>query len=81
MLVGVRPRAMNRRVVRACSPYTGGVMMETPDFSLWIVVILFALILILLWGSLFLFLALATWIIARTRMKDVDKPARRDWDD
>ena len=55
-------------------------MMETPGFSVWILLILFALLLCMLWGTLFLFLALSTWIIAKTRLRDTEKPKRDDWD-
>lgn len=56
-------------------------MMETPGFSIWILMILVALLFVFMWGTLFLFLALGTWIIAKTRLRDTDKPQRKDWDD
>ena len=55
-------------------------MMETPGFSVWILLMLFALLMVLLWGTLFLFLGIGTWIIAKTRLRDTDKPERNDWD-
>ena len=51
--------------------------METPGFSIWILLILIALMFVVLWGALFAFLAFATFIIARTRLPE-DNPKRRD---
>lgn len=53
--------------------------METPGFSIWILLILIALLFVLMWGALFLFLALGTWVIARTRARDGSRPQRDDW--
>ena len=55
--------------------------METPGFSIWILLILVALLLLLMWGALFFFLAIATWIIAKTRLQDPERPKRNDWDE
>ncbi|MEA2641154.1 MAG: hypothetical protein QOF51_2548 [Chloroflexota bacterium] len=51
--------------------------METPGFSIWILLVLIALLFVVLWGMLFAFLAFATWIIARTRVPE-EEPRRRD---
>lgn len=51
--------------------------METAGFSIWVLLILIALMFVVLWGALFVFLALATWFIARTRLPD-DRPKRND---
>jgi hypothetical protein len=48
--------------------------METPDFSPWIILILFAFLLVFMWGALFLVLALGTWVIARTRLREDHAP-------
>lgn len=54
--------------------------METPGFSIWIILILIAFLFLFMWGALFMFLALGTWIIARTRLRE-DQPRRPDgWD-
>ena len=48
--------------------------------SIWIVVILVALLFVVLWGILFAFLAFGTWFIARTRIPDeTDRPKQQDW--
>lgn len=56
--------------------------MDAPGFSIWILLILIALLFVVLWGALFVFLAFAAWIIARTRLPDEDArpPRPNDWD-
>lgn len=54
--------------------------METPGFSIWILLILIALLFLILWGALFLFMAFGAWIIARTRLPD-DRPRSREPDE
>lgn len=55
--------------------------METPGFSIWIILILIAFLFLFMWGALFLLLALGTWIIARTRLREDQGPRRpSDWD-
>ncbi|MBI4213920.1 MAG: hypothetical protein HY534_06375 [Chloroflexi bacterium] len=49
--------------------------METPGFSIWWIIILFAALLLVMWASLFFLLSIGTWIIARTRPHD-DGPRR-----
>ena len=51
--------------------------------SIWIIIILIALLFVVLWGILFLFLACGTWFISRAGLPD-EKPRRRgptEWDD
>jgi hypothetical protein len=54
--------------------------METPGFSPWIVLILFAMIFLIFWGALLFALAFGAWIIARTRLPD-DRPRPREPED
>ena len=53
--------------------------METPGFSIWIIMILVAMLILFMWGALIFVLSIGTWIIARTRLRD-DAP-RRPLDD
>jgi len=50
--------------------------------SLWLILILIALLFVVLWGSLFVLIAFATWFIARNRLPDDDRPrgSGGDWD-
>ncbi len=52
-------------------------------FSIWIILILIALIFVVLWGMLFFFLAFGAWFISRAGLPD-DKRRRREpteWDE
>lgn len=51
-------------------------MMETPGFSPWIVVFLIALMLLVLWGGIFFFFAMAAWVIARSGATRERRPPR-----
>jgi hypothetical protein len=55
--------------------------MEIPGFSIWIILILVALLFVVLWGSIAFFLAFASWFIARNGFPDEDPRPRapRDW--
>ena len=49
--------------------------------SLWVLLILIALLFVVLWGFLVLVLAFGTWFIARTKiLEDNDRPRGGDWD-
>jgi hypothetical protein len=49
--------------------------------SIWVLLILVALLFVVLWGFLVVFLAFATWFIARSKvMDDNDRPRGGDWD-
>lgn len=52
--------------------------METPGFSPWIVLILVALLFLILWGGLFVFLAFGAWVIAKTRPPEEPPPPPAD---
>ena len=56
--------------------------MDSAGYSIWIVLILIALLFVVLWGILYLFLAFGTWFIARSRLPDEPPSPRRsgDWD-
>jgi hypothetical protein len=57
--------------------------MEGTGFSIWIIVMLIALLFVVLWGALFVFLAFGTWFISRAGLPD-ERRARRgrnEWDD
>ena len=54
--------------------------METPGFSIWIILILVAFMFIFMWGALFLVLSVGTWFIAKARLRDDRRPPRRDDD-
>ena len=47
--------------------------------SIWIVAILIALLIVVLWGILFAFLAFGTWFIARSKIPDETEPPKQDW--
>ena len=47
--------------------------------SIWLVVILVALLFVVLWGVLFAFLAFGTWFIAKTRIPDEPPRPRQDY--
>jgi hypothetical protein len=50
--------------------------------SLWVLLILIALLFVVLWGFLVLVLAFGTWFIARSKIMDDDRPRQSggDWD-
>ena len=49
--------------------------------SLWVLLILIALLFVVLWGFLVAVLAFGTWFIARSKMlDDNDRPRGADWD-
>jgi hypothetical protein len=51
--------------------------MEGPGYSIWIILILVALLFVVLWGILVAFLAFGTWMIVRlTPSEDSDKKQR-----
>ena len=50
-------------------------------FSIWIILILIALIFVVLWGALFFFIAFGTWFISRNRLPDERPRPRRGPDD
>jgi hypothetical protein len=57
--------------------------MDGSGFSIWIILILIALLFVVLWGALFVFLAFGTWFISRSGLPD-ERRARRgrnEWDD
>jgi hypothetical protein len=54
--------------------------MDSNGASIWVILILIALLFVVLWGALFFFLAFGTWFIARAGLPD-DKPRRRDPND
>ena len=56
--------------------------MEGPGYSIWLIIILIALIFVVLWGLLVAFLAFGTWMIVRLSPKDdrTDQPRSRDFD-
>jgi hypothetical protein len=47
--------------------------------SIWLVVILVALLFVVLWAILFAFLAFGTWFIAKTRIPDESERPRQDY--
>jgi len=52
-------------------------------FSIWVLLVLVALLFVVLWGSLVFLLAFATWFIARNKLPgDEERPRRGadDWD-
>ncbi len=55
--------------------------METPGFSVWIVLLLIAVLLVILWAGIFFFFAIAAWFIARSRPTSEYRPPRNrdDW--
>lgn len=55
--------------------------METPGFSIWIVLILVAVLMISMFGALFLFLSVGTLAIAKFRPRDVEPPRPRREDE
>ena len=54
--------------------------METPGFSVWILLILIAILMIMMFGALFLFLSVGTMFVARFGVRD-DRPRPRRDDD
>jgi hypothetical protein len=54
--------------------------MDTPGYSIWIIVLLVALMFVFFWGALYFVLAFGTWFIARSRLPD-EEPRRRTDDD
>ena len=54
--------------------------METPGFSIWILLILIAVLMIMMFGALFLFLSVGTMFVARFGVRD-ERPARPRRDD
>ena len=57
--------------------------MDGTGASIWIILILIALLFVVLWGALFLFLAFGAWFIARSRLPDENRAPRdpSDWTD
>lgn len=55
--------------------------MDGAGYSIWIIILLVALMFVFLWGALFFFIAFGTWFIARNRLPD-EEPRRpdSDWD-
>ena len=51
-------------------------------FSIWLLLILIALLFVVLWGSLFFVIAFGTWFIARNKLPGDEEPRPRsgDWD-
>ena len=51
-------------------------------FSIWVLLILIALLFVVLWGSLVFLIAFATWFIARNKLPDEERPhgTSGDWD-
>ena len=47
--------------------------------SIWLVVILVALLFVVLWAILFAFLAFGTWFIARSKIPDETERRRQDY--
>lgn len=56
--------------------------MDAPGFSIWILLILVALVFVVLWGALVVLLAFGTWFISRSRLPDEDpRPSpESEWD-
>ncbi len=52
--------------------------MSDPGYSIWIILILIALIFVVLWGALVAFLAFGTWMIVRLMPSDDRKDDPRD---
>ena len=44
--------------------------MDDSGFSIWLLLILVALLFVVLWGMLFVFLAFGAWFIARSKLPD-----------
>ncbi|MPZ13655.1 MAG: hypothetical protein GEU73_04405 [Chloroflexi bacterium] len=59
-----------------------GRAMEGVGGSIWVVLILIALLFVVFWGAIFFFFAFATWFIARSRVPGDNKQPRdpNDWD-
>ncbi len=54
--------------------------MEGPGYSIWLIIVLVALIFVVLWGILVGFLAFGTWMIVRLSPKDDRRDNPRDFD-
>jgi hypothetical protein len=57
---------------------------DSTGFSIWLLLILVALLFVVLWGALFFFLAFGTWFIARNKLPDERQEQRlagRDFED
>jgi type IV secretory pathway VirB3-like protein len=54
--------------------------MEGPGYSLWLIIILVALLFVVLWGILVAFLAFGTWMVVRLMPKDDRHDRGRDLD-
>ncbi len=54
--------------------------MGDSGYSIWIIIILVALLFVILWGALVAFLAFGTWMIVRLTGGDDRKHDPRDWD-
>ncbi len=52
--------------------------MSDPGYSIWIIIVLVALIFVVLWGTLVAFLAFGTWMIVRLMPKDDRNNQPRD---
>jgi hypothetical protein len=49
--------------------------------SLWVILILVALLFVVMWGFLVVVIAFGTWFIARAKLPDDNAPRRgNDWD-
>ena len=50
--------------------------------SLWVLLILVALLFVVLWGFLVVLIAFGTWFVARNKLPDDDRPRgpASDWD-
>jgi hypothetical protein len=53
---------------------------EVPGYSIWIVLILVALLFVVLWGILVAFLAFGTWMIVRLMPSEDAERERRERD-
>ena len=54
--------------------------MSDPGYSIWIILILVALIFVVLWGALVGFIAFGTWMVVRLMPKDDRDDHPQDFD-